>query len=216
MVVFAGDVSRAAAVRGDRGRARLERDRSRVAAGAAARARAAPAGAGSSPRFGIGALGGAIGVILGTHRMPALCGASGSASSAPRERTSSSAFCSAWRDSRLMPARGGVDWAILLPAWPARYRAAGSARATGRSTRTCSGSPSARPGARRRAFAAQAASSWRRSRRSPWRADATSCCAGAPGRHRPAGANAVGRLGRDREHPDRREDCWRSLTNPTP
>ena len=95
--------------------------------------------------LGIGALGGAVGVILGTLRMPTLVrlvgmdvkraagtnlvvgfllGVAGFAAHAGARRRRLGRSCS--------------------PAWPARYRAAGSApERRGRSTRTCSGSRSA-------------------------------------------------------------------------
>ena len=132
--------------------------------------------------LGIGALGGAVGVILGTLRMPTLVRLVGMDVKRAAGTNLVVGFLLGVAGFAAHAGSLGVDWATLLPAWPARSRAAGSApERRGRSTRTYFGSrsgpswcSSALSLPRRRW------SSGTRSRRSSWRAAATSCCAGAP------------------------------------
>ena len=125
----------APALRRDRGRPRLERDRPRAAARCS---RGCGSGSGSRRPslggFGIGALGGAVGVILGTLRMPTLVrggrdGRQARRRDEPRRRLPA-------RGRGLRGARRGssaIDWPMLLAglagAMPGGWL---GARATGR------------------------------------------------------------------------------------
>ena len=182
----------AAALRRDRRRARLERDRSRrsgrCAPHARERLRLWPAVASG---LGIGALGGAVGVILGTLRMPTLVRGVGMDVRRAAGTNLVVGFLLGVAGFAAHAGEGGVDWPILLAglagAIPGGWL---GARATGRIDETCCGWRSARCSwssasrSRRRPR-----SSGRRWPRSPSRAAGRSRCAGARAR----------RAGTDRE-----------------
>ena len=204
----------AAALRGDRGRARLERDRSRPAAGA----RAGPGAAAAarprcSPGFGIGVLGGAVGVILGTLRMPALVRGVGLGVKRAAGTNLVVGFLLGVAGFAAHAGALGVDWATLaaglagaLPGRLARREGDGPLRRAG---------AAARP--RRRPRASSAAPS-RRRRRSSVSASRrrlaiafASCLGGRVARERQHGAGPDGErprcgLARDRDQAQRRED----------
>ena len=111
--LVADDVPERALLARDRARALLERVDLAfrpVAPRPRERLRLAPAVASG---FAIGALGGAVGVILGTLRMPALVRAVGLDSAARPARTSSSVSCSGSPGSRRTPRALDVAWDIL-------------------------------------------------------------------------------------------------------
>ena len=151
-----------------------------------------PAAAGG---LGIGALGGAVGVILGTLRMPTLAaprrhGREAGRGNQPRRRLSP-------RPGRVRDARWRKRRRLghpRSPAWPVRYLAAGSApERRGGSTRTCFGSCSGQSwSSSARSSPRRPSSSAKRSWRSPWRAESTSSCAGVLSQHR-RGARGRGR-----------------------
>jgi hypothetical protein len=149
---------------------------------------------------GIGALGGAVGVILGTLRMPTLVRLVGMDVKRAAGTNLVVGFLLGVAGFAAHAGSLGVDWAVLAAglagAIPGGWL---GARATGRIDENvlrlalgaipCSSAPSLR---RRR-------SSGTRSRRSPWQADATSCAQSADGTGAQR-ADAVCRLRCDGDH----------------
>ena len=178
---------RSAALCGDRGRARLERHRSRRPARPRGGPGAAPSLAGRRSGLGIGALGGAVGVILGTLRMPALAAGRRPGREARRWHQPRRRLPARWRGLRGAGRRGGRRVgdlsAGLAGAIPGGWL---GAKATGRFDETGSAARARRRargrrrrlrGAGRRLEASDGGDGLGQLRR-------RACCAGVPARRR--------------------------------